>query len=304
MQQRLPKTRRVPEAVASKKLTERSLAIIETIARYRFLLARDIVRLVGGNEDVTHRHLQQLYHRDLINRFTLPAPRTGEFIYFLDNAAGLRQLADASSLQGDLLDREGIRTNREKYGENATRSVGRFLFIEHELMISRFHANLETSARADGGVEIKRWLQDASLWNNVRVAPKRTLPHRPDALFTLYFPNAPEGQKHANFLYEADRETSSLIRIREKLEAHVQFFLQGKHIEAYGFRKLRGILVETLSEDRSLQLRGLATDLAAQLPLARMLFWFSCTTPTDSAQSIHARRWSCASDDRLRSLVD
>jgi hypothetical protein len=82
----------------------RSLKVIETIARYRFILARDIVRLVGGNEDVTHRHLQQLYHRDLVNRFTLPAPRTGEFIYFLDNAAGLRQLADASSLQGDLLD--------------------------------------------------------------------------------------------------------------------------------------------------------------------------------------------------------
>ena len=104
MQKRLPKTRRAPEAVATKRLTVRSLKVIETIARYRFILARDIVRLVGGNEDVTHRHLQQLYHRDLINRFTLPAPKTGEFIYFLDNAAGLRQLADASSLQGDLLD--------------------------------------------------------------------------------------------------------------------------------------------------------------------------------------------------------
>jgi hypothetical protein len=304
MQQRLPKTRRVPEAVASKKLTERSFTIIETIARYRFLLARDIVRLVGGNEDVTHRHLQQLYHRDLINRFTLPAPRTGEFIYFLDNAAGLRQLVDASSLQSDLLDWDGIRTNREKYGESATRSVGRFLFIEHELMISSFHADLESSARTDGGVEIKRWAQGAALWNNVRVSPKRTLPHRPDALFTLHFPNAPDGQQHANFLYEADRETSSLTRMREKLEAHAQFFMQGKHIEAYGFRKLRAILVETLSQDHSLQLCKLATDLAAQLPLARMLFWFSCVAPTDSAQSLNARRWARAADDRLRSLVD
>jgi len=304
MKQRLPKTRRVPEAVASKKLTERSLAIIETIARYRFLLARDIVRLVGGNEDVTHRHLQQLYHRDLINRFTLPAPRTGEFIYFLDNAAGLRQLADGSSLHGDLLDWGNIRTNREKYGDGAPRSVGRFLFIEHELMISSFHADLDISARGDGGIEIKRWLQGAALWNNVRVATKRTLPHRPDALFTLHFPNAPEGQQHANFLYEADRETSSLTRMREKLEAHVQFFMQGKHIEAHGFRKLRAVLVETLSRERSRQLRELATDIAAQLPLAEMLFWFSCISLTDSLQSVHARRWTCAADDRLRSLAD
>jgi hypothetical protein len=254
------------------------------------------VRLVGGNEDVTHRHLQQLYHRDLVNRFTLPAPRTGEFIYFLDNAAGLRQLADASSLQGDLLDWDSIRTNREKYGENAKRSVGRFLFIEHELMISNFHADLETSARADGGIEIKRWMQGAALWNNARVAPKRTLPHRPDALFTLFFPNAPEGQQNANFIYEADRETSNLTRMREKLEAHAQFFMQ-----AYSFRKLRAVLVETLSEDRAGQLREQASDLAAQLPLARMLFWFSST---GSAPSVHTRRWSCVVDDRLRSLVD
>jgi hypothetical protein len=304
MQKRLPKTRRAPEAVAARKLTERSIAIIETIARYRFVLARDIVRLVGGNEDVTHRHLQQLYHRDLINRFTLPAPRTGEFIYFLDNAAGLRQLADASSLRGDLLDWDSIRTNREKYGESAARTVGRFLFIEHELMISGFHADLETSARADGGVEVKRWEQGAGLWNSVQVAPKRTLPHRPDALFTLFFPNAPAGQQNANFLYEADRETSGLTRMREKLEAHVQFFMQGKHIDAYGFRKVRAVLVETLSEDRAGQMRELAGDLANQWPLARMLLWFSGVSPTDEIPSIHARRWSSGADDKMRSLAD
>jgi len=304
MQQRLPKTRRAPEAMTGKKITERSIAIIETIARYRFILARDIVRLVGGNEDVTHRHLQQLYHRDLANRFTLPAPKTGEFIYFLDNAAGLRQLADASSLQGDLLDWDGIRTNREKYRENASRSVGRFLFIEHELMISSFHADLETSARADGGVEIKRWVQGAALWNNVRVGTRRTLSHRPDALFTLYFQNAPEGQQHANFLYEADRETSSLTRIREKLEAHVQFFMQGKHIETYRFRKLQAVLIETLSEDRARQLRALTADLAAQSPLARRLFWFSKISSVGGVHPGQARRWSCAADDLLRSLAD
>ena len=155
MQKRLPKSVRVPSAVQTKRVTDRSLDIIKSIARYRFLRTRDIIRIVGGNEDVTHRHLQQLYHRDLVNRFTLPAPRTGEFIYFLDNAAGLRKLADASSLKGDLLDWDSIRTNREKYGENAKRSVGRFLFIEHELIISSFHADLETSARADGGAEIQ-----------------------------------------------------------------------------------------------------------------------------------------------------
>ena len=84
MQQRIPKSRRVPEAIAAKRITERSLAIIATIARYRFILTSDIVRLVGGNEDVTHRHLQQLYHRNLVSRFTLPPANAGsEFISLL-----------------------------------------------------------------------------------------------------------------------------------------------------------------------------------------------------------------------------
>ena len=109
MQKRLPKSARVASAVQGKRITDRSLEIIAAIARYRFLRTSDIVRLVGGNEDVTHRHLQQLFHRDLANRFTLPTPRTGEFIYFLDNTAGLRQLAPNGKIQDVALDWDGIK---------------------------------------------------------------------------------------------------------------------------------------------------------------------------------------------------
>jgi len=62
VQNRLPKSVRVLDAVQKKRVTERSIAIIESVARYRFIRTSDIIRLVGGNEDVTHRHLQQLYH--------------------------------------------------------------------------------------------------------------------------------------------------------------------------------------------------------------------------------------------------
>src|ERR1039458_9671306 len=80
---RLPKTRRVPEAFSGRELTERSLKIIETVGRYRFLSSSRIIRLVGGNEDVTHRHLQQLFHRGLISRLKIPsAPANSEFVYF------------------------------------------------------------------------------------------------------------------------------------------------------------------------------------------------------------------------------
>jgi hypothetical protein len=301
MQQRLPKSRRVPEAVAGKRVTERGIEIIKTIARYRFLLARDIVRLVGGNEDVTHRHLQQLYHQDLIGRFTLPEPtHRGEFIYFLDNASGLRQLAEASKLDAENIPWDEIRQNREKYSQKESHSVGRFLFIQHELMISALHADLETAGKNDPSTELERWVQGPTLWGSVLDKQRKPLPHRPDAFFTLRFPNAPEGQQRSNFFYEADRNTCNLTRIRQKLEAHLLFFMQGKHTERYGIRKVRAVLIQTISNQRAEQMRAVARALADAMPLANHLFWF---TESDE-QPAYARRWRTGGDDRVKSLRD
>lgn len=301
MQQRLPKNKRVPEAVAGKRVTERGIEIIKTVARYRFLLARDIVRLVGGNEDVTHRHLQQLYHQDLVGRFILPEPaKHGEFIYFLDNPAGLRQLAEASKLDAKKLPWDEIRQNREKYSLRESHSVGRFLFVQHELMISAFHADLEVAVKSDVVVEIERWIQGPSLWSRVSDGRRRTFPHRPDAFFSLRFPNAPEGQQLGNFFYEADRNTCNLTRIRQKLEAHLLFFMQGKHTERYGIRKVRAALIETTSAQRAEQMRAVAQELAVATPIANHLFWF-----TDSGdRPAFAQRWRSGGDGRLKSLLD
>jgi len=118
-------------------------------------------------------------------------------------------------------------------------------------------------------------------------------PHRPDALSRC------TSQMHrmaSNMPTSYLRRTGNFQpgRMREKLEAHVQFFMQGKQIEAYGFRKVRAVLVETLSEEHARQLRELARDLATELPLAGMLFWFSFIPSVGGTPFIHIRRWSCA----------
>lgn len=305
MQARLPKTKRAPQAFANAQITERSLSIIDAIARYRFVLARDIVRVVGGNEDVTHRHLQQLFHRDLISRFALPmGPNRGEFVYFVDNAAGLRKLCESSRLNAEHFDWDEISRNRTKYGDTASRSAGQFLFIEHELMISTFHADLETSAREAASVEIERWVQGPGLWNSVEIGDGRVLAHRPDALTTLKFANAPEGQQRSTFFYEADRETSSLSRIRDKLVAHVSFLTRGIHTERYGFRKVRAVLIETLTQERASQMRQLCSQLATQYPMAPFLFWLSFANRENAGNLIHERRWFCGADARARAVSD
>jgi hypothetical protein len=73
------------------------------------------------------------------------------------------------------------------------------MHLQHELMISRFHAMLELACwRSNGRVELHQFKQGSELWNKVDVPVMRfngqrwfesdkteTLPHRPDA-FSLY----------------------------------------------------------------------------------------------------------------------
>jgi hypothetical protein len=306
MQTRLPKFRRVPEAVADRRLTERGIEIIRIILRYRFIATSTLVRVACGNEDVTYRHLQQLYHQGLVSRFTLPRHgNKGEFIYFLENATALREIAHR--LGPEAVDWKQIQSNREKYSEIGEirngDGYGSLLFIRHELMISDFHASLEIAYRASSGrVELLQWTQGATLWSQVRTPSKETLPHRPDAFFTLLFPNAPAGQQRSNFFYEADRGTTNLTRFRTKLLAHLEYIKQGRQA-ALGIKRIRSVLVESNSTGRAEQCREVAASLAACDPLAGMLFWFT-EQPKASAEGVFPACWQASADARLRTLED
>ena len=81
------------------------------------------------------------------------------------------------------------------------------------------------------------------------------LPHRPDAFFTLHFPRDPEGKNRANFFYEADRKTASIPKFIQKLKAHNHFVAQRKHKLAYGIKRIRAVLIETLDTKWAEELR-------------------------------------------------
>jgi Replication-relaxation len=307
---RLPKTRRVPEAFSGRELTERSLKIIETIGRYRFLSSSKIIRLVGGNEDVTHRHLQQLFHRGLISRLKIPsAPANSEFVYFLENATRLKELAHDARINAEHLNFEEIRLNRAKYGgagaANGRQRTGQMLFIEHELMISNFHAALESElSLSEGRVSLEVWQQGNKTWATVPATrDSGSLPHRPDAYFVLDFPNASDGQQRSHFFYEADRNTTSRTRFRLKLLAYVEFFLKGLYMDKYGARRVRAVLTETTDSARMELLKETAAELAEREPLAAPLFWFT-TSGLIREKGIFSALWSCKTDQRQRSLLD
>lgn len=308
-QQRFRKFRRDPQAAArlsNKHLTQTSLAIIATIERYRLIPTSLLIELVEGHPRNVYRHLQILYHRALVNRFCFfgPSGRPGEFNYFLDNPKAAQLLAEHESADPTRLDIKAIRRNREKWTGLAglTPAVsgegecglgqeevgeGQRYFLRHELMISRFHSALELACKASGGgVLLQDWQQGPALWNRVE-APRiqresgcwtetdnvEQIAHRPDAFFSLKCSDETEAR---HYLYEADRKTSSTTRLIKKFRSHFLFVVRHKrHLEAYGIKRIRAVLVETLDTEWAEVLRQAASHPIVSGHKASGLFWFT-----------------------------
>ena len=112
-----------PEQARRGQTTDRDLDILDAVLRYRFCSASHLVRLVGGNEDVTHRRLRYLWECRLLNRWAFPGIRThSEFFYYIDNRTAVNLLAENRGLQIHQQMLDEIDNNREKdYGMAAYR---------------------------------------------------------------------------------------------------------------------------------------------------------------------------------------
>jgi len=285
--------------------------MIAVIKRYGLISTSLLVRLVGGNEDVTYRRLRNLYDLGLVNRFSLP--RTvgppGEFIYYLDNAKALDLLHEHGGIPAERLDREAIWRNREKaYADlldpvKAQYRLGSLFFIQHELTISRLHAMLELGCqRSEGRIRLAEWRQGPELWNRIGV-PKmlydnerrvwvesdevHMMSHRPDAYFTLHLPGNPDGQQHVHFFYEADRGTTSTETARLKFRTYFHFIVRAKKIrEDYDVRRVRAVLVETTDKRRVEDLRAVARHPTVCRETASPLFWFTISPLFTKTQKV------------------
>jgi hypothetical protein len=296
-------------------ITERDLDLIEAILRYRFSPTSELVRLVGGNEDVTQRRLRRLWEASLINRFAFPGFRTySEFNYYLDSAETLNLLVQHERLpEVHPQMQEEIRFNREADYARAAAS-GQHMklgFLKHSLMISRLHFMLEMSSRqSDSGVQLAAWRQGAELrGNKVNVPELRSrrvegsnehiweeldrtfrLPVEPDALFSLRL-TAGRRDQLSHFCYEADRGSMPMADMLKKFRAYYHFIKrQQLHTRAFGVHPIRAVLVETTTEERARKLMGLAEHPAVIGNGKRSaLFWFIIsplfTAPAETGDS-------------------
>lgn len=285
-----------PEARHPRRITDRDLDILDAVLRYRFCSAAHIVRLAGGNEDVTHRRLRRLWERGLVARWAFPGFRThSEFYYYLDNREPLDLLAERRQFEIHPQMLEEIRSHREKdYAGAAVRGQHMQLgFLNHSLMISRMHFMVEmASKRSRGAVALDAWCQGGQIAGHKVDVPKvrsskvgdeffwqevdetERLPVEPDALFSLRFADRAEA---AHFFYEADRGTMNTTDMMKKLRAYYHFIKkQQRHKQAFGIHPIRAVLVETTDEARGRRLMKLVNHPLVSGPAKRTgLFWFT-----------------------------
>jgi hypothetical protein len=289
-----------PETPTRGLITDRDLDIIGAILRYRFSPTSQLVRIVGGNEDVTLRRLRRLWEKGLINRWAFPGIRThSEFHYYLDSREPVDLLmAHQRITEPHPAMLEEIRNNREKdYAAAALRGQHMQLgFLQHSLMISRMHFMLEMGCRQSGGTrQLEAWCQGGQLAGNKVEVPKikssrqgndyfweesdekEKLPVEPDAMFSLRFPDRPERQQLAHFFFEADRGTMNTTDMLKKLRAYFHFIKrQQRHREAFGVHPIRAVLIETTNESRARKLMELVHHPLLRGQDKRVgLFWFT-----------------------------
>ena len=310
-----------PEILDRGRISDRDLDIIEAILRYRFSPTSELLRLVGGNRNVTLRRLRQLWEWGYINRFAFPGIRThSEFTYYLDTTKPLDLLLQhgrAAEIYPQM--EEETKLNREAdYAGAAVRGQHMKLgFLQHSLMISRMHFMLEMSARSfPDDVGLVSWRQGAELRGNKVDVPElksrrvegtneyvweehdfktTRLPVEPDAVFSLRFPS--DGNRLAHFCYEADRGTMPLADMLKKLRAYYAFIKrQQKHKGAFGVHPVRAVLIEAPDESRARKLMELV-EHAAVIGQGKhcMLFWFCISplliAPTDGPDGMPERRY-------------
>jgi hypothetical protein len=290
-----------PEIPSRGTITDRDLDIIEAILRYRFSPASELLRLVGGNEDVTHRRLRRLWESGLINRFAFPFPRPhSEFYYYLDNRTGLDLLTARRRIEIHEEMLEEIRNNREKdYAASALRGQHMQLgFLQHSLMISRMHFCIEMASRKSSGkITLTAWRQGGPLTGRKVEVPKvRTtregnqyfweesgeterLPVEPDAMFSLRFSDRSPEAQDAHFFYEADRGTMTTTDMLKKLRAYFHFIKrQQRHNEEFGIHPVRSVLIETTDEARAKRLMLLVNHPLVCGQKRAGLFWFTISS--------------------------
>ena len=268
-------------------LTTRDLNHLARVARHRFLTSAQLAALDGGSPQNVVRALRQLFDHGYLDRpashlVMVPLQGTRPLVYALGQRG-----ARALRAHGHLVD------DRVHWTEKNKRAGA--IFIEHTLAIADFLSGVEVACRTRGDIELIREEQvlagapDATQGARepLRFAVDKVVMGRhqrfsvvPDGLFGLRFPD----DNAAYFMLEVDRGTIPISRsdgkgrssawqksIMYKLATYWEGWKAGRHVEQFGLKQMR-VLLLTSSEERMQHMLSVVGELTQGRGSAFFLF--------------------------------
>jgi hypothetical protein len=246
------------------QLTERDLQLLAHVARHRFLSSAHLAALDGGSPQNVLRCLRALYDHGFLDRpkaqlAAVPVEGPQALVYGLapKGARALREYGHRFGGTGD-------------WTEKNKRAGG--VFIEHTVAVADFMTALELACRAQPDIRLigeqeiiantpeeTRNAREPLRWF---VRPERLRNEVwsvvPDGLFALSFADGTASY----FLFEIDRGTIPIVRnsldhrsIMRKLATYYEGWRTGRHVEQFGVKQMR-VLVVTESEQRVSNMLG------------------------------------------------
>jgi hypothetical protein len=269
------------------ELTERDVAILQALERYRFLTTEHLQALtVTESRQGLTRRLRELYDARYVDRpraqmLTMAYAEKRPMVYALGNA-GAELLANRFQMRlPDIYWTEKNRRVKEK-------------FVEHTLGIADFMVAIELACRARGNIRLLthedvlarapertrrkrhpfRWqtrINWGGEWHNIAIVP--------DAVFGLHYTDRPEGKNRAYFMVEIDRGTMPITRrdisqssFARKLHSYADSYERKLHTELYGIKNFRVLTVTTSDERIETMQAAYQSEIATKAPAGMFLF--------------------------------
>jgi protein involved in plasmid replication-relaxation len=289
------------------QVTERDIDIIRLVARYRFLGAHHLRRLVSGSDKNITNRLKALFEHRYLDR-----PQC-QYDYYRPGG-GSSPIAYALADRGACLLAQSTKQGQRAAWTNKNNQVGR-PFLEHTLAIADLAVALNAAIQNEDDLELvdgnflldllpeeTRNLQKPYRLNVpvVHHGTRHDIGVEPDYAFTLVFPR---DRRRAFFLAEVDRGTMPIERhdlkqtsILRKLLAYQTLWKAKRHHSHFGWRNFR-VLFVTESNERADNMRTAMNSHA--LTKGSPLFLF--TSKDDLyADNILAHEWHDGEGKRHR----
>ena len=262
------------------QLTERDVALLIDLYKYRYLSTPQISSLHFPSDRTAWRRLQKLFEGRWITRFKSPA--ISEYLYHLDTA-GFDLVAEHLDVNPDRLP-----------GRKPSQSPKDYYFLRHFLKINDFRIALTQACNASSELELvgfipeylgrktegggtEKYIKDIV---SDKQRPRYTIRHTPDAVFSLG-----KNGKAALFFLEIDRGTEAVSNEEKGFLKTLKFYLNywvddryQRYQEEFNipepFRNFRTLVVTT-SPKRLHHMREACTALSFQPAHAKRFIWLT-----------------------------